>query len=405
MREIKVASAALALIIGVLAAVSASAWNRLNSTITILATLPALVDNNGQTALRSGSEGITVGSDNNIYVASSGNSTVPGNSPSNLFVITPNGTFLNNGAACNPPNVPCSVRITNSSAFALGLRFNRTTGRLWVLDLGNAAAGQVPRILNVNSVTGEGTPFSITFQANASLNALTFDGAGNGYVSDSALGRIYRVTPNGDSATIWSAGGGGGDPLLFPAQVVPPVTFPPGEPGLVPPFGANGIEFLPPGCIPGVGQCVMIVANTANRQILQIASDANGNAMPATVFVNSINGPDGIAINPDTNDIYVASNQSNEIVVITSTTGRAIAKLGDFNGIDGQGRALGFLFPTSLAFGNPPPPPGGQRMLYVTNLASLGAATPSIDTSYISRVTNYTVSQLPVPTIPVGGLF
>jgi hypothetical protein len=190
MREIKVASAALALIIGVLAAVSASAWNRLNSTITILATLPALVDNNGQTALRSGAEGLTVGTDNNIYVASSGNNTVPGNSPSNLFVITPNGTFLNNGVACAPPILPCSVRITNSSAFVLGLRFNPVTGRLWVLDLGNPAAGQVPQILNVDSRTGIGAPFPIPFLPASSINALTFDGAGNGYVSDSTLGRI-----------------------------------------------------------------------------------------------------------------------------------------------------------------------------------------------------------------------
>jgi DNA-binding beta-propeller fold protein YncE len=302
--------------------------------------------------------------------------------------------------------VPCSVRITNSSAFVLGLRFNPVTGRLWVLDLGNPAAGQVPQILNVDSRTGIGAPFPIPFLPTSSLNGLTFDGAGNGYVSDSTLGRIYKVTPFGDSATIWSAGAGSGDPLLFPAQappVVPPVDFPPGNPGLVPPFGVNGIEFLPLGCTPGVLPCAMFAANTANRQILQIlCCDLNGNALPATVFVNSINGPDGIAINPDTNDIYVASNQSNEIVVISSTTGRAPAKLGDFNR-NSNGAPTGFLFPTSLAFNNPAQ--GARRMLYVTNLASLGAATPSIDTPYISQVTNYTVSQLPVPTIPVGGLF
>jgi hypothetical protein len=89
------------------------------------------------------------------------------------------------------------------------------------------------------------------------ISALTFDGAGNGYVSDSTNGRIYRVTPNGDAATIWSSGGFMGDPLLRPAAVVPP-------------FGANGIEFQPPGCTPGVLPCALYVANTANRQILEI---------------------------------------------------------------------------------------------------------------------------------------
>ena len=48
-----------------------------------------------------------------------------------------------------------------------------------------------------------------------------------------------------------------GDPLLRPAAVVPP-------------FGANGIEFQPPGCTPGVLPCALYVANTANRQILEI---------------------------------------------------------------------------------------------------------------------------------------
>ena len=240
-------------------------------------------------------------------------------------------------------------------------------------------------------------PQFLTFQDNSALNALTFDAAGNGYVSDARNGRIYKVTPNLDSATIWSSGGATGDPLLFPAT-------PPG--GIEPPFGVNGIEFNPPGCTPGPN-CTLVAANTANRTILQITCcNASGNANPAAVFLNGINGPDGVAIDTATGYIWVASGQSDEIVVIQplGIAGRAIAKLGDFNGIDGQGRAVEFLFPSSLAFSNLPANGGpAQRMLYVANLSSPNAG--SIDTLWTLQVTQYTVAQLPVPAIPVTGCF
>jgi DNA-binding beta-propeller fold protein YncE len=410
MIAVKVASAALGLTIGVLAAVPASAWDRKDASVTILQTLPALVDiNNALTALKSSAEGITVGlpaipgraADNNIYVVTSGVNNgvtpIPPDSPANLFVIRPDGTFLRGGVPCVPgPATPCSLHIGNSSAFALGLRFNPVTGRLWVLDAG------VPKILDLDPITGATSTFPIIFQDNATLNALTFDGDGNGYVSDSANGRIYRITRGGEAATIWSSGGGGGDPLLLPA------------PGLSPPVGVNGIEFNPPQCRPAVLPCELFAANTANRTILRIIADANGNAFPATVFVNGINGPDGVAIDSTTipANIWVASNQSDEIVVIQSggaTPGRVIAKLGDFDGLEvfgpggAQRRVREFLFPASLAFSNLPVPPGGQRMLYVTNLASPNMR--AIDSPWAALVTDYTVSQLPVPMIPPTGCF
>ena len=405
MRVVKVASAALGLIIGVLAAVPASAWDRKDAGVGMLATMPPLVDNTGGlTTYRSAAEGITVGlpaipgraADNNIYVVTSGVNNgvtpIPPDSPANLFVIRPDGTFLRGGVPCVPgPATPCSLHIGNSSAFALGLRFNPVTGRLWVLDAG------VPKILDLDPITGATSTFPIIFQDNATLNALTFDGDGNGYVSDSANGRIYRVTPRGEAATIWSS-----DPQLLPA------------PGLSPPVGVNGIEFNPPECRPAVAPCAMFAANTANRTILRILPNNDGTAGPATVFVNGINGPDGVAIDSTTipANIWVASNQSDEIVVIQSggaTPGRVIAKLGDFDGLEvfgpggAQRRVREFLFPASLAFSNLPVPPGGQRMLYVTNLASPNMR--AIDSPWAALVTDYTVSQLPVPMIPPTGCF
>jgi len=206
--------------------------------------------------------------------------------------------------------------------------------------------------------------------------------------------------------------------------VGPPLNPPPPT-GITPPFGANGIEFTltgtpPRPCTPGVTPgCALLVANTANRQILRIfccaPPDPNNpmappKALPATVLINGVNGPDGIAVDPATNNIWVAANQSDEIVVIQPSTGpnvlpRVIAKLGDFNGLtatpDGGLRARGLLFPTSLAFSNlnPPPmfPPPAQRTLYVANSAFRGAS--AIDTEWANLVTRFTVAFVPVPTI------
>ena len=78
-----------------------------------------------------------------------------------------------------------------------------------------------------------------------------------------------------------------------------------------------------------------------------------------------------------------------------------VPKLGDFGGIDSQGRVIGLLFPASLAFTN------DNSTLYVTNFAFNGAA--SIDTPWTNEVTTYTVSKIVLPTtnppFPTTGLF
>ena len=96
----------------------------------------------------------------------------------------------------------------------LGLAFNPVTKALWVLDFG---AGKV---LKVDPVTGASSVLAGPISSSA-LNALTFDKAGNGYISDSFNGVIWKVPPSGGLATAWSS-----DPLLGPGT------------GLTPPFGA-----------------------------------------------------------------------------------------------------------------------------------------------------------------------
>ena len=60
-------------------------------------------------------------------------------------------------------------------------------------------------------------------------------------------------------------------------------------------------------------------------------------------------GPDGLHVDEE-DRLWVACNQSNEILVLDSAQGRVVGKLGDFGGVDGAGRPIGLLWPNSLAF-------------------------------------------------------
>jgi sugar lactone lactonase YvrE len=358
----KAVAAALGLMIGVLAAAPASAWKR--GPVQVLAVLPDLI---GQPpGVKSSVEGLTVGPDGNIYVPTFGFNTIrpgmPGAPSGNavLFVISPNGKIVQ------------QVIIQGSSPHILGLRFNPVTGALWVLDFG---AGKV---LSVDPTTGGSSVFAGPI-AGSGLNALTFDKDGNGYVSDSFNGAIWKIGPHGGPTptTPWKS-----DPLLGN-----------GGGSLTPPFGANGVEFSNDGK-------TLFVANTAFHQIIQIAVNTDRSAGTASIFISGINAPDGIAIDRDDN-IWICANQEDEIVVVDKT-GKVIAKLGDFRGIDPKGIVRGLLFPASLAFSK------DGKTLYVSNLTLyLPYADPNpgnlaIDSAWTLQVNGYTVSQLPakIPPFP-----
>jgi sugar lactone lactonase YvrE len=345
MPRFKIGAAALGLVLGVLAAAPANAWKR--GDVDVLATLPAAAGS---------VEGLTVGPDGNIYVPTFGfNTTGLLSGPATLFVISPNG------------NIVRTVTIANSSGHMLGLAFHPTTSMLLIIDF---FAGTV---LNVDPHTGASSVF-IPPVAGAGLNALTFDSSGNVYVSDSFNGKIWKTGPTGGAVTAWSS-----DPLLGN-----------GAGALTPPFGANGIEFNNAGTI-------MYVANTAFHQIIQIPVNPNGSAGTASIFITGINAPDGIAIDRAGN-LWVCANQEDEIVVL-DPTGKVIAKLGDFRGIDNKGIAQGFLFPASLAFSR------DGSTLYVSNLTlflPFAGARAAIDSPWTLQVKGYTVSKLPakIPPFP-----
>ena len=340
---------AATILIGILSAMPVSAWDR--GDVDVLAVLPDVTP-----GVPSSVEGLTVGPDDNIYVTSFGfNATgaIGGNSA--LYVIKPNGNLVR------------KVPIASSSPHALGLAFNPVNKFLLVLDFG---AGNV---LHVDPKTGASSVFSTPTLPGPGLNALTFDKQGNVYISDSFNGVIWTTGPGGGTPTIWS-----NDPLLQPGS------------GLTPPFGANGVEFNNAGN-------VLFVANTATHQIIQIPVNANGTAGTASIFITGINAPDGIAIDRKDN-LWVCANQEDDVIVIDKT-GKVIAKLGDFNGINDDGIVRGLLFPASLAFSN------DRKTLYVSNLSlylPYAGANAAVDSAWTLKVKHYTVSKMPAVIPPLG---
>jgi sugar lactone lactonase YvrE len=337
LRAVALASAVLLAI----AAAPAGAWDR--EPVVTFAVLP---DGSG------GPEGLEVDPRGNVYVASFGlTATGPVAGVGRIFVYDRTGRLER------------TLTLADSSVQLLGLRWRESTRTLLAVDFGNK------RVLEVNPATGENTVF-MTFPVppeSSSPNDIEFDSAGNVYVSDSFQGTIWRTGSDGGQATAWVERA----PLLQTTGV--------------PPFGANGLRFNNEGT-------ALFVANTGDDTVVKIPitggpPGTTGEPGAPVVFVNSINGADGLLVDEEDN-LWVAANQADEIVVV-DPAGRGIAKLGDFDGVR-KGVPRGLLFPASLRF-------LGNRLL-VTNLAlnlELFGLAPSVDTAWTKQVTRYTVSALP----------
>ena len=322
----------------------------------------ALVPTGGQQVLV---EGLAVGPDGKVYSPTfhlcSG--APCSDEKSKLFTFDPQGRLLK------------QVTIAESSSAMLGLAvIPGTTNALLVIDFG---AGQV---LSVDPNNGSTAAPCITLDnppGTPGLNALTFDTAGNTYISDSFNGIIWKLTGTAcGKAEIWAEG-----------DVLKPD-------GGVPGFGANGIEF-------NSKFDTMFVCNTAMDWIVEIPI---ADPTSLSVFTNSINGCDGIAIDGSDN-IWAAANQADEIVVVSSTgdsAGKVLAKLGDFDGIQG-GVTNGLLFPASPAFS-----PDG-KWLYVTNLeldlrtvtAVPGPPDTTVDSDWTTQVTQHSIARLTAKIPPI----
>lgn len=321
-------------------ALPAEAWNR--SPATSFATLPPGTAH---------PEGITADAQGNLYVANldvSGNTTV-----GTIVVFGRNGQWLR------------TLSVGSASNLLLGIAFNPVTGDLLVADLGKQ------QVLKVDPQSGAASVF--TSIPGGGPNALAFDAAGNVYVSDSFQSTIWRVAPAGGAPVAWVT-----DPLLGTAGV--------------PPFGANGMAF-------NRDASALFVANTGNDTIVRIPLPGGPSGAPGTpeVFVHSINGADGVAIDA-ANNLWVAANQADEIVVL-DPTGRVIAKLGDFDGIDRNGAPVGLLFPASLVIVG--------DFVYVTNLSldlRVFQLPQTVDSQWTAQVTRHTIARIHAHLPPVRGL-
>jgi sugar lactone lactonase YvrE len=288
-------------------------------------------------------EGLAVAPNGDVYVAMFDGSK-------KIVVYNDNGKLLR------------TLTVSASSGFLLGLGFHPQTGAFLVIDFG---AGTV---LNVDKNIGTSSVFMTSPNGpspGSGLNALTFDSSGNVYVSDSFGGIIWRTGPTGGAVTQWVQ-----DPLLKTA----------GDP----PFGANGLGF-------NKAQSILFVANTGNDTIVQIPVSGGTPGAPA-IFTNSINGADGLILD-DHDNLWVCANQSDEIVVV-DTTGKVIAKLGDFEGLVDDGTPKGLLFPASPGFSR------DGKTVFVTNLAldlRVGTGNPAniaVDSAWAAQVQHWTVSKI-----------
>jgi sugar lactone lactonase YvrE len=365
MRRLAYLTAALGTGLALLATEPAIAWDR--GDVDNFATLPTFTPSgpgascpNGAKTCTSDIEGIAVGPDGTVYTPSFGfNSDGALNGFGELFVFAPNGKLIKH------------FPVTGSSPHLIGLVYQPSSNSVLIADLGSG------KVWKVDPATETTTLFMAAPSINSGspgLNALTIDKSGNVYTSDSFQGVIWKNTSSGGTPTAWYSPAVQND-LLLPT--------PNDDEPLIPPFGANGIEFNNEGT-------AMFVMNTAYHSVVTIPVNHDGTAGTGTVFTTGLNAPDGVAVDRDDN-LWVAANQGDEIVAV-NPTGKVIAKKGDFNGVSGDGSIQGLLFPASLSFSP------DMRRLYVTNLALYlpfaGVPEIAVDSGWTLKVQHYNIAVI-----------
>ena len=286
-------------------------------------------------------EGITADAAGGIYVA-----TFDFSQPNVIYI------FRRNGQVDQTISLPAGV-------VPLGLELG-PTGNLYVANfLGGTILEYTPPF---NSGSLPARTFTVCggVPANCGLNSMTFDSAGDLYVSDSFGGNVFKLDMPSGAQSLYLH-----DDLLMP-----------GNHGF-PPFGANGLAFDRSGNL--------YIANTADDRILKYNPAAVPPTPKLTVFAESINGADGIAFDSK-GRLWVAANQQDEVVALNAN-GRVVERVGSFEGVGKDGAAKGLLFPASIVI--------SRGFIYVTNLAL--PLTGAVGDEPEEDVTTYTVSRFRLP--------
>jgi sugar lactone lactonase YvrE len=225
-----------------------------------------------------------------------------------------------------------SLAIPTSGGITTGLAIDRRHGALYVgVRSADPAAAGIWRIPTARF----SHPMRIApLPAKSFANGITFDSAGNLYIADSDLGRIWRLAQGSSRATLWAQ-----SHLLAPTGASYK-NFP------LP--GANGIKLR---------AHVLYVTNTATSSVLAIPIRHDGRAGKITVRFHGIQGDDfAFAAN---GDMYITENPLSKLLRVTPT-GRVftVATAGD-----------GLQNPSAVAFD---PRPGHRTHLFITNSAYFG---------------------------------
>jgi sugar lactone lactonase YvrE len=159
-------------------------------------------------------------------------------------------------------------------------------------------------IYKIPATGGPVTTFFAKDPAMTLPNGLVFDKDGNLFVTDSALGAIFKVSPDGQTVTNWLT-----DPLLKgdSSEANPCKTV------LGIPLGANGLA---------LSNNAFYVANTDKASLIKIPINADGSPGATVEFSTSdpatclpLQGADGITADAD-GSILVVGNAGNSLVRI-----------------------------------------------------------------------------------------
>ena len=322
------------------------AWDR--SQATTFATLPP------------GSahpEGITTDAKGNFYVVT-WDYDHRGH-PGHLIVFSREGKFQRR------------VEIAGASSRLGDISFQPETGNLLVVDYGGKQVLKVDPLTGASSVfisvPGEKPDPPAPMSAWAAPNGMTFDKKGNIYLTDSFQGTVWRTGPTGGVPTAWVKS----DLLISHTPHI---------------LGANGLAF-------DRKETALFVGNTGDRTIVRVPV-VNGEAGKPEVFIIGVNGPDGMFVDED-DRLWVVANSSDEIVVFDKT-GKALAKLGDFNGLDENGAPRGLLFPAEMT--------KVGDYLYVGNLACdfryWKGLAQAVMSQWAGEVKVHNIVKIRIPPIP-----
>jgi sugar lactone lactonase YvrE len=192
-----------------------------------------------------------------------------------------------------------------AGAFSGGIKIG-PDGSIYVAS---GAFSPSPNAAFVWRISGGAVAAFAELDPNGFPNDLAFDGDGNAYVTDSFLGRIWKIDPQG-VVSVWLS-----DPLFDGNAAAPALPLHA--------FGVDGIAF-------DKGKKNLYVTNLDYGEILRIPFDSHGYPGPVHVFADDarLQGADGLAFD-DKGNLYVAVNAQDQIVVIDKHARLDVVEQGD----------------------------------------------------------------------------